>query len=438
MLRLSLIAALTAAQRDAMPIARVALPVATATTFDYWVPEGLAVARGSIVRVTLGTRRLDRRRRGRCAATPAIAREKLQPIDRRRRWTSRCRSMCIDLATFVASYYHEPIGLALALAVPPLAAAQRTPRAIASDLRLTDNGVAALPGKLARAPAARALFDRFQQGGGTLAATAIATLPPHWKRTLRRWRNDAYIVAADAAAPVAAGRCALCVERRAIRGGRGDRGRRTQFVPFLLHGVTGSGKTDVYLAAAARVLAQGRAGADAGARDQPDAATRRPRACGIARPARRDVAQRACRAASAAPSGWPPRRARRRLVLGTRLAVFAPLPALGLVVVDEEQDASYKQQDNVRYHARDAAIWRAQRRAVPVVLGSATPSLEIVAARARAALSAPRPSAARRSARACCRRSSLTRQSRGALARRNRGDAALGHRRATRAARAIA
>ena len=65
-----------------------------------------------------------------------------------------------------------------------------------------------------------------------------------------------------------------------------------------------------------------------------------------------------------------------QLVLGTRLAVFAPLPRLALVIVDEEHDASYKQQDGVRYHARDVAVWRARRRGVPIVLGSATPSLE--------------------------------------------------------------
>ena len=73
------------------------------------------------------------------------------------------------------------------------------------------------------------------------------------------------------------------------------------------------------------------------------------------------------------------------LVLGTRLAVFTPLPRLGLIVVDEEHDPSFKQQEGVRYHGRDVAVWRARQRNVPVVLGSATPSLEIAGPRADAA-----------------------------------------------------
>jgi len=64
------------------------------------------------------------------------------------------------------------------------------------------------------------------------------------------------------------------------------------------------------------------------------------------------------------------------VVLGTRLAVFAPLPRLALIVVDEEHDPSFKQQDGVRYNARDVAVWRARQRNVPIVLGSATPALE--------------------------------------------------------------
>jgi len=358
-----------------MPVARVALPVATTATFDYWVPEGLAVARGSIVRVTLGKRRLTGVVTD-VALESAIAREKLQPIVDVIDGLSLPPDV-IDLATFVATYYHEPIGLALALAVPPLAAAESTRRATASDLRLTAEGIAALSGKLARAPAARALFDQFQRGGGTLHATAITTLPQHLKRTLRNWRDEAYIVATDAAALIAPDQQCAAYALNGAQSAAVDAiaAAAGEFVPFLLHGVTGSGKTDVYLAAAARVLAQGRQVLmlvpEINLTPQLFARVR------AASPGLRVATLHSGLSHSERRAEWRAAASgTAQLVLGTRLAVFAPLPALGLVVVDEEQDASYKQQDNVRYHARDAAIWRAQQRTVPVVLGSATPSLE--------------------------------------------------------------
>jgi primosomal protein N' (replication factor Y) (superfamily II helicase) len=145
--------------------------------------------------------------------------------------------------------------------------------------------------------------------------------------------------------------------------------------PLLLHGVTGSGKTEVYLHAAEEVLASGRQAL-------------------VLVPEINLTPQLEARFAARFPqhrlvslhSGLTPVQRLRHwllahlgradIVLGTRMGVFAPLPRLGLIVVDEEHDPSYKQQEGARYSARDLAVYRAQLERVPVILGSATPSLE--------------------------------------------------------------
>ncbi|MEO5883362.1 MAG: primosomal protein N' [Caldimonas sp.] len=143
----------------------------------------------------------------------------------------------------------------------------------------------------------------------------------------------------------------------------------------LLHGSTGSGKTEVYLRAAARALALGRQ-----ALVLVPEINLTPQL--VARFAERFPGQRIV----ALHSGLTPaarlrhwlmaHTGRADIVLGTRLAVFVPLPRLGLIVVDEEHDPSYKQQEGARYSARDLAVWRGRNENVLVVLGSATPSLE--------------------------------------------------------------
>uniref|UniRef100_UPI00258ECFDD primosomal protein N' n=1 Tax=Thauera sp. TaxID=1905334 RepID=UPI00258ECFDD len=147
------------------------------------------------------------------------------------------------------------------------------------------------------------------------------------------------------------------------------------FRPWLLHGVTGSGKTEVYLRLAAHALAQGQQVLML----VPEIALT-PQL--EQRVAQRFAAANVVSLHSALADGARSRgfvqalTGRADIVLGTRLAVFAPLPRLGLILVDEEHDASYKQQEGVRYSARDVAVWRARQRGVPIVLGSATPSLE--------------------------------------------------------------
>ena len=142
----------------------------------------------------------------------------------------------------------------------------------------------------------------------------------------------------------------------------------------LLHGVTGSGKTELYLRLARQVLAAGRQVLllvpEINLTPQLEQSVRARLGGQLAVIHSRLSDGERLRAWLRAARGQAD------ILLGTRLALFTPLPRLGLIVVDEEHDASYKQQDGLRYSARDLAVWRGHDLAIPVVLGSATPSLE--------------------------------------------------------------
>jgi len=147
------------------------------------------------------------------------------------------------------------------------------------------------------------------------------------------------------------------------------------FRAFLLHGVTGSGKTEVYLRLIARVLEQGRQALvlvpEIGLTPQLEARFR------AAFPDAHVAVLHSALQDTARTHAWlDAARGDAHIVLGTRLAVLTPLPRPGLVVVDEEHDASFKQQEGLRYSGRDAAVQRAKLANCPVVLGTATPSLE--------------------------------------------------------------
>ncbi|MFJ2995256.1 primosomal protein N' [Pandoraea sp. NPDC087047] len=152
--------------------------------------------------------------------------------------------------------------------------------------------------------------------------------------------------------------------------------------PFLLYGVTGSGKTEVYLRAVAEALhaRDGRDGRDAQVLVLVPEINLTPQLEGVFRtrfPDETLVTLHSGLAEGERARHWlAAHRGEARIVLGTRLAVMASLPHLRLIVVDEEHDPSYKQQEGLRYSARDLAIWRANRVRIPVVLGSATPSLD--------------------------------------------------------------
>jgi primosomal protein N' (replication factor Y) len=287
-------------------VAQVAMPVAAWQLFDYWVPGGLNVARGDVVRARLGNRRcVGVVVHADVAGDTAHAPQPIEALTDVRRLPDEV----LALADFVARYYQAPAGLAYALLLPPLVRRRR-----ARDDPETR---------------AATIDDEVARRLNAAQASALETI--------------------DAQA--------------------------ARFGVTLLHGVTGSGKTDVYLAAAQRCIAR-----DAQVlilvpeiNLTPQFAQRVAAALG----ATRSVALHSGLAAGERRANWDAAAAGDAdLVLATRLGVFVPLPRLGLVVVDEEHDDSFRQQDGVRYHARDLAIWRARRRGVPIVLGSATPSLD--------------------------------------------------------------
>ena len=353
---------------------KVALPVPLPRLFDYRAPAGIAAADvppGSRVRVPFGTRELtgivdgagpvegggaELRAALACLdAAPLLAGELLASL----RWLAR--------------YKHAPAGEVYATALPAaLRRGEPLPDTRAYAWRLTEAGATARD-RLRRGARPRALADLLHDGDRDEAA--LDQLLDGWRTAARTLaaRDLAERVAIDAPVPPRPAAPALEAnpeQRIAIDGIAGAAG----FVPFLLDGVTGSGKTEVYLQAIAACLARGRQALvlvpEIGLTPQLLARFR----------ARLGVPVHASHSgltdlerARVWAAAW---RGEARVVVGTRSAVFAPLPEAGLIVVDEEHDASYKQQDGIRYHARDFALVRARALEVPVVLGSATPSLE--------------------------------------------------------------
>lgn len=222
----------------------------------------------------------------------------------------------------------------------------------------------------------------YQRGLGELA---LSVLPPELRkldgpavakrqaRLLKRLAREAAALLGGEAPPV--DRPALNDEQQGALAALAELRAQPRPTPMLLHGVTGSGKTEVYLRAAEAALAEGR---QALVLVPEINLTPQLEARFAARfPQRRLVAMHSGLTPAQRLSHWlMALLGQADIVLGTRLAVFAPLPRLGLIVVDEEHDPSYKQQEGARYSARDLAVYRAHLEGVPVILGSATPSLE--------------------------------------------------------------
>ena len=352
-------------------VVRVAVPRPLRRTFEYAVPASMPVpAPGARVRVPFGRSKAL----GVVVGSAEPGRDDLKPIDEVLDAEPLLPPDLVALAEWLAAYYHHPIGDVLATMLPT--AARRGAKAQAQSQTVWRARVEAAP-VLARAPRQQQALAQLAQAGGIaddeLAAAGIS------RRILAALREKGLVAGHDALPFRSDTEAAALAEpdvqpttaqRAAIEGIVASLG---QHRCHLLDGVTGSGKTEVYLNVIAEVLRRGRQALllvpeIALAPQTLDRVRARFGAAavlhsGVADAQRFDVWTKCA-------SG------QHRILIGTRSAVFTPFARLGLIVVDEEHDSAYKQQDGLPYSARDVAVKRAATLGVPIVLGSATPSLE--------------------------------------------------------------
>jgi primosomal protein N' (replication factor Y) (superfamily II helicase) len=351
--------------------ARVIVLNAALGPLDYRVPNGMSVGPGSIVVAPLGPRqligavwepeRLQAEEVGDNRLRPLLHAYDLPPLAAPLR----------RLIEWTADYYLSPIAAVLRMAMPSTGALEGA-RSI-TEYRVTGQ----VPDRLT--PQRAQALERIGERMGLVRELAIigGVSDGVIRGLIKAGAIEAIEVTIDDPYPqpdpdhdppaLETAQAEAAAELRAAVGA-------AEFAPYLLDGVTGSGKTEVYFEAIAEAIRSGRQALVL----LPEIALTEPFL-------KRFTARFGCE-----PVAWHSglrqsqrRRAWRaiasgeaRVVVGARSALFLPYPTLGLIVVDEAHEASFKQEDGVQYHARDVAVMRAKLEAIPVVLASATPAIE--------------------------------------------------------------
>lgn len=357
------------AETAAHSYVKVALDVPLFRTFDYVAEQATQADIGRRVMVTFA----HRRQLGvvvEVTDTSEVAVDKLKAVEEILFDMPALPSDLLTLFYFCSQYYHHPLGQVIFTALPTRLRRTQTFHAkkvhyfqATQDFQETLSARAVIQRQLANA----LLLP--------ISDTALRTISAQASQHLARWLKAGLVktVPAVIARPLAPSeglplnneqRTAVDVITQACN-----------FQTFLLYGVTGSGKTEVYLQVIAQQLAQRRQVLllvpEINLTPQLEVRfkARFPNARIVSLHSNISDNQRA-RIWLQAECGEVD------IVLGTRLAVFTPLPQLGLIIIDEEHDGSFKQQEGLRYHARDVAVFRAKEAGIPIVLGSATPALE--------------------------------------------------------------
>jgi len=358
-----------------MSIVRVALDVPLSTLFDYTVAEGIAVETGLRVIVPFGRRQMV----GvvmECVATTDVAAERIKPVTQVLHDCAPLSAQLVNLLRFCSDYYRYPIGQTVLSALPTRL---RSDKPIVSkailNYRLSTSGAALdLESFPKRKVVQRRILARL--AGQPCSLVQLKILSPTAGTQLKALLHEGYVEHCDevitSAEHVFDNAHTLTGEQQqavdAVAAAQG-------YACFLLHGITGSGKTEVYVHLMHDVLQRGGQVLllvpEINLTPQLESyfRSRFPDVNLISLHSGLSEGERL--------HNW--RQAQlgsAQIVLGTRLSVFAELPGLALIIVDEEHDSSFKQQDGLRYSARDVAVFRANQCGVPIVLGSATPSLE--------------------------------------------------------------
>jgi primosomal protein N' (replication factor Y) len=362
----------------APPIARIAVPVPRRQSFDFLVPAPLTVQPGVRVRVPFGGRRLVGVVIG-VGTSSELPAARLKPVADVLDTQPVFPAKLLDTLRWAADYYHHPLGEVLATALPVALrrGSQVKPR-LPHTYCLTDAGRAFDTAALGRAVVQQRLLALLSTAPShRLQPEQCHHVSPSWRRAMAVLVEKDLVIIETAPVPQSTpvsqpSSVTLNAAQRdasdAVIASLGG------YQSFLLHGITGSGKTEVYLRVAETVIERGQ-----------QALVLVPEIALTPQLIER-FRQRLDAAVVALHSGlslserhqawWSARSGAAGVVLGTRSAVFTPLQRPGVFIIDEEHDTSYKQQDGFRYHARDLALYRAKLEGIPVILGTATPSLE--------------------------------------------------------------
>lgn len=357
---------------------RIAVPSPLRRLFDYLPPAvagDVALKPGTRVKVPFGKRELTGLVIA-AADASELAAAQLRPVTAVLDSEPLLPDELLTLALWAADYYQHPIGEALAALLPgPLRHGEPLPETGTWHWQLSNRALGLPDTALARAPRRQQLLALLRDGPRSATHIKDAGIPATAIRALaddglieRRRTHPAAAVVADAL---------LAETPPPLHPDQADALATIElhgYHAYLLHGDTGTGKTEVYLRAIAQVLRQGHQALvlvpEIGLTPQALARFEQRFHCTIA------VLHSGLSGGERTRAWAQARDGSAGIVIGTRSAVFVPLRAPGILIVDEEHDLSFKQQEGFRYSARDVAVMRARSAGIPLVLGSATPSLE--------------------------------------------------------------